>query len=559
MPDDFFTRLEQSGLTDPPRIASVTPINGGGVIPDADHPLVRGALDARLGELAAARQPGRNDALNAAAAYLGRFPIPRPQLREALLDACRANGLLAEDGEAACNKTIGSGFKKADADGPRILEDRGPNLRVVEVVETRTTTAAPKPPLEELEQDFWTARPSLQLIYTAALASMASPWAVFACSIARIMTLVPPSILLPPIVGAGGGSLNWFGCISAKSGGGKGAAMSVARQLVDADDILVRGIGSGEGMIEVFNRASKNPEESPPVTSVLFSVDEIDSLGAMGGRSGQTTMSILRQGFSGETLGYSYRGRQSESVPAHTYRMTLIASVQPERAGILLDDSGGGTPQRFQWFPGRDKRITVDPPQWPRNSAGQLEVIPLLSTYDFIDSAGTLTIPASAAAEIRATRAASMSGDDGANLDSHRMFCREKLAYALACMDGRTVMTDEDWRLSGIATAVSDWCRAKARDGYQAGKEVASRDRGQQRAIERDEQELHAQMQLSKHINRIALWLRQRLRDKGPATRSELNRELASRDRPRLQQALDAAREGGLIHQMDDGRWAAVR
>ncbi|MCH9728408.1 MAG: DUF3987 domain-containing protein [Actinomycetia bacterium] len=532
----------------------VEPRNGS-TVTDITHPLVQKVLQARLDELKAMpKDSGRNDALNKAAAYLGRFPIPRPTLRDLLLDACQDNGVLAEDGEVQCNKTISSGFTKADADGPRTIEDR-PR----QVVDVTPEDLKPKPPLEELEQDFWTARPSHQLIYTAALASMASPWAVFACSVARIMTLVPPSVLLPPIVGAGGGSLNWFGCISAKSGGGKGAAMSVARQLVDTDDILVRGIGSGEGMIEVFNRASKNPEESPPVTSVLFSVDEIDSLGAMGGRSGQTTMSILRQGFSGETLGYSYRGRQSEIVAAHTYRMTLIASVQPERAGILLDDSGGGTPQRFQWFPGRDKRITVDPPQWPRDRAGRLQVIPLLSTYDFTDSAGTLTIPAPAAAEIRATRAASMSGDDGANLDSHRMFCREKLAYALACMDGRTAMNDEDWRLSGIATAVSDWCRAKARDGYRAGKEVASRDRGQQRAIERDEQDLHAQMQLSKHINRIALWARQRLLDKGPATRSELNRELASRDRPRLASALDAAREGGLIHQMDDGRWAAVR
>ena len=36
---------------------------------------------------------------------------------------------------------------------------------------------------------------------------------------------------------------------------------------------------------------------------------------------------------------------------AHTYRTTLIISVQPERAGGLLAAVGGGTPQRFMWFP----------------------------------------------------------------------------------------------------------------------------------------------------------------------------------------------------------------
>lgn len=134
MPDDFFTRLERSGLTETPtNVATVTPITGATTIPDIDHPLVRAALDARLNDLANTRQPGRNDALNAAAAYLGRFPIPRPQLRETLLHACHTNGLITEDGETACNKTISSGFKKADTDGPRVIEDRPHTQQIIEV------------------------------------------------------------------------------------------------------------------------------------------------------------------------------------------------------------------------------------------------------------------------------------------------------------------------------------------------------------------------------------------------------------------------------------------
>jgi hypothetical protein len=536
-----------------PTIAPVLlPINGHK--PNIDHPLVRTALQKRLDELARmGANTGRNAELNKAAAYLGRFPIPRPQLRDMLIDACRANGVLTEDGQRQCDATITSGFAKADKDGPRTLDEI--NHLVIEVdphelhPESHPKSqleSHPKPQLESLEQNFWTARQSLQLIHQAALSRMASPWAVLACCAARILSLVPPAITLPAIIG-GPGSLNWFAAISAKSGGGKGAAMAVAAKLVDAE-IIVRGIGSGEGMIEAYRRSAK--EEEDYVESVLFSIDEIDSLGAMGGRSGQTTMAILRQGFSGEKLGYSYRGRQSETVPAHTYRMAIVASVQPERAGVLFDDAGGGTPQRFMWFPGRDKRITAQPPEWPANH-GRERVLPLIARMDL--GTGTITVPPIVPQTIRHARAASMSGDDNA-LDSHALYCREKFAYALSYMDGRTEIDEDDWELSGIAATVSDWCRTKARDGYEAAKLRQSRERGSLRAVENDERDIVSQQTYSAHIQRIVTTIMKILRDNGPMTHGALNRKLAYRDRPRIGAALTSAVEHKLLTEID-GKW----
>jgi len=528
--------------TKPPKRPTLTPVPVNGHKPNIDHPLVRTALQKRLDELGhMAANSGRNAELNKAAAYLGRFPIPRPQLRDMLIDACQANGVLTEDGQRQCDATITSGFAKADKDGPRTLDEL--NHLVIEVDPHKLQ---PKPELETLEQNFWTARQSLQLIHQAALSRMASPWAVLACCAARILSLVPPAITLPAIIG-GPGSLNWFAAISAKSGGGKGAAMAVAAKLVDAE-IIVRGIGSGEGMIEAYRRSAK--EEEDYVESVLFSIDEIDSLGAMGGRSGQTTMAILRQGFSGEKLGYSYRGRQSETVPAHTYRMTVVASVQPERAGVLFDDAGGGTPQRFMWFPGRDKRITAQPPNWPTDH-GRERVLPLIARMDL--GTGTIAVPPIVPQTIRQARAASMSGDDNA-LDSHALYCREKFAYALSYMDGRTEIDEDDWQLSGIAATVSDWCRAKAQEGYQSGKHRQSRERGSLRAIENDERELVEQETYSKHIQRLIAWVIKELKDDGPLTTGALNRNLQSRDRPRLGPALTAATERGLIV-LVEGKW----
>lgn len=327
--------------------------------------------------------------------------------------------------------------------------------------------------------------------------------------------------------------------------------MTVSAELVP-EPVNLQGIGSGEGMIETYRRSGE-PEDA--VTAVMFSVDEIDTIAAMRGRSGQTTMTILRQGFSGERLGFSYRSRQNESVPAHTYRMTLIAAVQPARAGALFDDAAGGTPQRFMWFPGRDRRITENTPEWPADGAGNPMTLPAVPLRELAASIGIgdVQIPATVAASIKKARAASMSGDDNA-MDGHALFCREKFAYFLAVINGRTAIDDDDWKLSGIAANVSDWCRMKAQKGLITEQARQSRERGAQRAIEKDECDVVAQITLKSDIARIVTWLIKVL-GAGPMTPGEIRKKAASRDRVRLDQALVAARDRELIG-FADGKWS---
>lgn len=451
------------------------------------------------------------------------------------------------DGANANRADAGAIPLQPDADGERTgpEDERDDPIRITP---NRPGAAAS---LEAMEDDFWTVRTSHQLIYAAALNRMASPWAVMACCVARILCMVPPSVVLPPLIG-GIGSLNWFAAIAAKSGGGKGAAMTAARDLIPGD-ILVYGIGSGEGMIECYNRARKKNDDSEPVVAVLFSAEEIDSLGAMGGRSGQTTMPILRQGFSGEALGFSYRGRAGERVAAHSYRMTVVAAVQPERAGVLLEDSGGGTPQRFMWFPGRDRRIVANPPAWPTDDLGRYRSVPVLSQWNLAQAAGSVEVPDELATEVRAARAASMMGDDNA-MDSHVLFCREKFAFGLACLDGRTVIDSEDWRLAGIATDVSSWTRDKATEGYRAGKEAISREQGHQRALAADEQKLSEEKAFGDHVQRLVWWVIRKLDERGPMTQGDLYRAANSRDRPRVGNAVVIAAEWGLVL-LRDGKY----
>lgn len=405
--------------------------------------------------------------------------------------------------------------------------------------------------LEAIENGFWTARPSLQLIYTAALSQMCAPWAVLACAAARTLTQIPPHITLPAVIG-GPGSLNWFAAIVAKSGGGKGAANAVAASLVPAD-INIRGAGSGEGMVEAYDRRL-DPQDH--TIAIMFSVDEVDSLASMQARTGQTTMSVIRSGFSGETLGYSYRNRAKERVNAHTYRMTMIVSVQPERAGGLFSDAGGGTPQRFMWFPGRDKRIRADRAHtWPTDPTGFPQTLPPID-HTRLPRNGIL-IPPEAENLILATREQSMTGADN-TLDGHAVFCREKFAYALALWDGRYDINSDDWHLSGVAAAVSDWCRLRAQNTLAAAQRRAARERGQLRGVETYESDITRAVLGHDDLQRILTWAVGKLKDSdGRMPKRALSRAASSRDRAKFTEAMLRGVEAGLV-KADGSDWVLL-
>jgi hypothetical protein len=406
-------------------------------------------------------------------------------------------------------------------------------------------------PLEGIEGPFWESRDSLKLIYDAALSQMCAPWAVLACCVARTLTLIPPEVMLPAVIG-GPGSLNWFAAIVAKSGGGKGAANAVASQLVPGD-IVVRGAGSGEGMIEAYDRKS-DPQDQ--VTAILFSVDEVDSIASMQARAGQTTMSVIRSGFSGETLGYSYRGRAKEKVEAHSYRMTMIVAVQPERAGGLFAGAGGGTPQRFMWFPGRDKRIKADCSPWPTDSAGLRRILPSVNLRALPYNG--ISIPPEAEQLIRMTREQSMNGGDDA-LDGHAVYCREKFAFALAVFDGRTAINSDDWKLSGIAGAVSDWCRLRAQSALTKAETAMAAERGRLRGVESYEAEISRSVVASEEYKRILKWAVGKLRaaEGQRIKKRDLRNASNQRDRAKIADAMLSGVEAGLVA-IDGAEWVLL-
>ncbi|USC18467.1 hypothetical protein KZJ41_28245 (plasmid) [Rhodococcus sp. 11-3] len=309
--------------------------------------------------------------------------------------------------------------------------------------------------------DFWTRRPVLTHVLEFARARRAGPWAVLGIILARAVTATEPNVQLPPIVG-GPVSMNLFVALVGPSGGGKGAAEGAARAAVRfADhngidvDVPTFTLGSGEGLARTFAEPSEREleEGASRCTRAMFAVAEVDTLAALGSRTGSTLLPELRKLYSGEQIGFQNANRATRLViNAHDYRACLTMGVQPAKAGALIHDADGGTPQRFLWMPVGDPDApdvrptepapwTVKAPRWG---------------YDPV----YLDVPGQARREIDRHRLAVLRGEPVDPLDGHRMLSRLKVAAALAILDGRSVVADDDWALSGIVMAKSDQTRA---------------------------------------------------------------------------------------------------
>ena len=403
--------------------------------------------------------------------------------------------------------------------------------------------------VEHLEADFWT-RTSLKEIYDVALMQSCSPWAVLSHCVARALAQIRPCVTLPDVI-CGPGSLNWIGANVASSAGGKGGATAVARQLVPTS-VKVYNLGSGEGVVDRYmSKATKTNPASQIHESLMFNADEIDSVAALASRNGATLMSVIRSGFSGELLGDSYiRSSGTPPLEPHSYRMTLMVSVQPERAGWLLDGAAGGTLQRVMWFPAIDRRVKAS---GTRAKISPLSLPDPASLYNWQTYPVELTIPAEAEQLIREEAVRRHCGETDA-LDGHALFSREKFAFGLALLDGRVVMDTEDWRLSGIAAEVSTFIRRQVTVLREAADDVEAQKAGRIHGVMREAADAEKGAATERRITAVGIKALAKLGAE-PSRRmsqSVLTKSFTSRDRAALRAALTGLEGAGLITRTTD-------
>ncbi|MCA0331262.1 MAG: DUF3987 domain-containing protein, partial [Actinobacteria bacterium] len=196
---------------------------------------------------------------------------------------------------------------------------------------------------------------ALRHILSHARERMVSPWALLAVSIAFALVETPPTLCLPGFIG-GRGSLNFYTALVGPSGTGKSAAVAAYDATSLAREPIPRiSPSSGEGIVTLFVEVDSKGAQKQVRDRVISIVDEISTMGALQNRQGSTLSPILRSVWSGSAISqHGAEKQRRRGLEANAYRFCLIAGVQPDTAGVLLDDHGAGTPQRFLWMPSTD-------------------------------------------------------------------------------------------------------------------------------------------------------------------------------------------------------------
>lgn len=332
----------------------------------------------------------------------------------------------------------------------------------------------------EADHPLFEATPVLQHIKHAAQARLMAPYALLGCVLARVVSEVPPRVVLPPIIGSSA-SLNMAVGLVGGSGSGKSGTVALAHEVLLGEygraRALPLGLGSGEGLIDSFLETVPDPYDPSGRRKIkqlrqephaLLNVDEIGRLEAIQGRSGSSMAPVLRSALTGGDLTTSNADTdRRRHVPAQSYRLAVIAGIQPELSGVLLNDHAAGTPQRWLWMPVVDPSVPDVEPEWP----GSLDWQPP-PEFSGGHARAEVGVPTEVAQMLKEERRQQLrTGEFGE--EGHRSLTRLKVAAALALLHGETAISLQWWGAAGHVMTVSD--REKQRCLAALAKQHAAR------------------------------------------------------------------------------------
>lgn len=411
---------------------------------------------------------------------------------------------------------------------------------VLDGATTATDPAEPQQVATGLDHEaFWAARPELAHIRTYAQAQMSSPWAVLGGVLANVVCQAPVTIVLPNII-QDLASINLAIALVGRSGEGKGGATSTARRAVNIGPPAFdkHTLGSGQGIAHGYGHWESGKDGDTGhverhADSCLFIVEEVDHLGSHAAQNASTTLAELRRFLMGEKLGHLYVDRTKRvQIAEHTYRGAFLVGVQPARAGALLGDADGGTPQRFVWLPVLDPQPPDTEPDLPAPIEWRQPPSTALPPPDGLyDGRRPIPVCDTAVTAIKEERRRRARGE-GDPLDGHRLLCRERVAAALGLLNGHYGITDDDWALSEHVMAISDATRTAVTHALDAARQAANRgkalDEAERDEIKEDRQDQRVARRIADILRRNDDWM----------NHNDLRKRLNIRDRPAFESAV---------------------
>lgn len=383
-----------------------------------------------------------------------------------------------------------------------MVDDQGDLLEIPDAAVSAAAdvaAGADRPSLFNLPEEFWGSREIFKLIRQQARADGTGPDAVLGAVLARCSAMVSHQMQFDS---GKPGRFNLFVNIVGPTGIGKTEAMRSAQRLLlppsylctpdgELDTERFRDgvvIGTGEGLAEVYMGTKDvdtgeffkaGPNKGDPRTkpvraqirhNAFLFLDEGEALTKMLERRGATIGTSLRSAWTGIQLG-SANAQESTTryVPDGAYSMGMLIGWQPASAMSLINDSAGGTPQRFLWLSTIDPEMPEDPDVRPEPFRAPL------ADHDGRALTGTVHFPAEIKRALRLDlRAKHVDGKTVEELHSHEPLMRCKVCALLCLMDGRRMVTSDDWRLAGMIWQVSCAVRDRlVQFGRQAAEAAA--------------------------------------------------------------------------------------
>jgi len=420
-----------------------------------------------------------------------------------------------------------------------------------------TGTSLPKVVLDD---EFWQALPFLTHIRQAAWSRMVSPDAALLSVLARVSALTPPTLRLPAVIGSVA-TLDFIGCIVARSSGGKSISNDLAAELLPSsrkDVLLDLPIGSGEGLVQSFLVPEVGDDGKPTgkqivgIDGIHFTVDEGTALMEQHKRQGTTIVQTLCSAWSGRALGQANASIETRRIiEPRRVRMAAIINIQTSNGYLLLDDKmiAVGFPQRLVFAHAEDPTLPEVLPEWP----GAMKWAPPAK----ITGGSLLTVAPEIVEYLRQLRRQVVTGALilGA-LDGHGGLMQLKLAGLITVCDHRQAVTWADWLLAGQILASS----LVTRDIIVSTKVEHDRDTRHRRAVAvADDSEVAQEHLRQKKIAQAVASIPDILERHGPLKRKALKNKMyaALRFSDILSTALQTLVDLGKIVERD-GEWHRV-
>lgn len=308
------------------------------------------------------------------------------------------------------------------------------------------------------EKSFWKSRPILSAIYKLARQKTVAPWTLFGLIIQRVLHSVPWEV--PYTTYKGPAALNTLVALVGRTGTGKSTSLDILDLNVVFNDSdpehqfsnTWQGViepGSGEAMPDHYMTTQKDENKkivkvwAHPNRAAMFGFDEVGMLEGRQSREGSTITEYMKQGCSGTGFGRVLKGGGGTMLPPRSYRFSLFINVQPARAGLLFTPNAiaGGLPSRFLFFNTHDKKMRAE------QDFSECKKI-VLPRIDWTHVKEIRALPVMDEKHRNEQFEANEGKVD--EIDSHLLLTRAKVTVALALLDGRTELIQEDWELSEI-------------------------------------------------------------------------------------------------------------